>query len=264
MITSPRALLPVCVLLLVLLAYFALTVPPIDLQRAFMPPGGEFLLGTTPLGQSVALSVLTGAGATVMIALSALLVALGLALACTAGLYLLPEAAERAYSQVVDAYLAVPGIFIALSIGYFLPQGTLSVVAALVLSEFAALQKFLLQRLSGMGAAEYVTMAHLMGAGPAHTLRQHVLPRLLRDTRYLFAVSMPSVALSLSALEFLGVQTGAEQISLGMQIALYKDYILLYPHLSLAPIAALLATLAALHSLAGQAQSAGTGSARGA
>jgi hypothetical protein len=32
-------------------------------------------------------------------------------------------------------------------------------------------------------------------------------------------------------------------MSLGLQIAIYKDYIWLYPHLSLAPVATLLITL---------------------
>jgi peptide/nickel transport system permease protein len=215
----------------------------IDLTKAFLPPGREFWLGSTPLGQSVATLVLTGAVSTVLLSAGALLIALLAALGCTGLLYLLPMPARQIYAGFIDAWLAIPGIFIALSIGYFLPQSFISVLAALILSEFAPLQKFLLQRLAGIAQADYMTMATVMGAPATHRLRLHVLPRLVREAGFLFVVTLPSVALTLASLEFLGVQTGSERMSLGLQIAIYKDYIWLYPHLSLAPVATLLITL---------------------
>jgi ABC-type dipeptide/oligopeptide/nickel transport system permease subunit len=90
-------------------------------------------------------------------------------------------------------------------------------------------------------------MATVMGAPATHRLRLHVLPRLGREAGFLFVVTLPSVALTLASLEFLGVQTGSERMSLGLQIAIYKDYIWLYPHLSLAPVATLLITLFCLN-----------------
>lgn len=224
--------------------------PPIDLAQAFFLPGGKFLLGTTPLGQPVTTLVLTGAASTVLLSAGALVFALASAFTMTGLVYLAPQRAVTFYAGLIDAWLAIPGIFIALSIGYFLPQSYLSVMAALVLSEFAPLQKFMLQRLSGIARNDYITMALAMGAPPYHRLRWHVLPRLAREATYLFMVTLPAIALSLASLEFLGVQTGSERTSLGLQIAIYKDYIWLYPHLSLAPIAMLLATLFCLNNLA--------------
>jgi ABC-type dipeptide/oligopeptide/nickel transport system permease subunit len=75
----------------------------------------------------------------------------------------------------------------------------------------------------------------------------HVFPQLARESSYLFVLTLPSIVLSLASLEFLGVQTGSSQLSLGMQIAVYKDYILLYPHLSLAPVLTLMLVLFALN-----------------
>ncbi|MFZ5629725.1 MAG: ABC transporter permease subunit [Spirochaetota bacterium] len=227
----------------ILLAGTLTTDPAIDLAKAFSPPASEYWLGSTPLGQSVATLVLTGAVSTVALSAGALLLALLTAFSCTGLLYLLPPPARQIYAGLIDAWLAIPGIFIALSIGYFLPQGFFSVMAALVLSEFAPLQKFLLQRLAGIAQAEYITMASVMGAPATHRLRLHVMPRLGREAGFLFVVTLPSVALSLASLEFLGVQTGSERMSLGLQIAIYKDYIWLYPHLSLAPVVTLLITL---------------------
>lgn len=231
-----------CVLIIFLIQFF---VPPpkIILAEAFRLPSWEYLLGTTPLGQSVFALVLGGVGQTVSLAVTALSVCLVAALLVTALLYLTPKSFRLGYAYAVDAWLAIPGIFIALSIGYFLPQSFVSVLIALVLSEFAALQKFILQRLDNVSRNDFITMAQAMGASRFHTLRTHVIPRLVRETAYLFALTLPSIVLSLSSLEFLGVQTGSEELSLGMQIALYKDYIVLYPHLSLPPVFTLLAIL---------------------
>lgn len=218
----------------------------IQLKDAFAPFSWRYPLGATPLGQSVAILIIAGAGQTLAIAALALVFSLGVSLALTGVTYILPAPFLRAYMFFTDAWLSIPGIFIALSIGYFLPQGFFSVMIALILSEFASLQKFFLQRLADVRKSDYITMSAIMGAGPWHMLVHHVFPRLSREAGYLFFLSLPSIVLSLASLEFLGVQTGSERLSLGMQIAVYKDYILLYPHLSLAPVICLLALLFSL------------------
>lgn len=224
--------------------------PAIDLTQAFAPPSFTQPFGKTPLGQSMLAMVLAGAGQTLAISVFALIIALGVSLAAASLLYVFPARVHSGFAYVIDAWLAIPGIFIALSIGYFLPQSFVSVSVALVLSEFAALQKFFLQRLNEAGRSDYITMAYAMGAARGHTLMAHVLPRLMREAGYLFFLTLPSITLSLASLEFLGVQTGSDRLSLGMQIAVYKDYILLYPHLSLAPVACLLVLLFMLSSAA--------------
>lgn len=232
---------------LVIFAQFVLPEAGIDLSRAFRLPGDGAALGTTPLGQSVAVLVTAGAGQTLAIAAAALVISLAFGLLLAALSYMLPSAIARAYAYLIDSWLAIPGIFVALSIGYFLPQSFVSVMMALVLSEFAALQKFVLQRLQNVARNDYITMAQVMGARRPHVFTWHVLPQLARESGYLFVLTLPSIVLSLASLEFLGVQTGASQLSLGMQIAVYKDYILLYPHLSLAPVIALVLLLFALN-----------------
>ncbi len=237
----------VIALLLTLAAQWLMPSPEIHLDLAFKAPGTRYLLGTTPLGQSVLALVVAGAGQTLSLAVAALVICLVFSLALAALVYLLPGKIARAYAYLVDAWLAIPGIFVALSIGYFLPQGFASVVVALVLSEFAALQKFILQRLQNVSRNDYITMAQVMGARKQHVFSWHILPQLARESGYLFVLTLPSIVLSLASLEFLGVQTGASQLSLGMQIAVYKDYILLYPYLSLAPVLTLLILLFCLN-----------------
>lgn len=237
-------------IVLLVVLQLVLDKPTIDLTQAFAPPSWTQPFGKTPLGQSMLAMVLAGAGQTLAISVFALVVALGVSLAAAGILYVFPARVHGAFAYIIDAWLAIPGIFIALSIGYFLPQSFVSVTVALVLSEFAALQKFFLQRLTEAGRSDYITMAYVMGSTRGHTLMAHVLPRLMREAGYLFFLTLPSITLSLASLEFLGVQTGSDRLSLGMQIAVYKDYILLYPHLSLAPVVCLLVVLFLLSSAA--------------
>ncbi|MBL8033388.1 MAG: ABC transporter permease subunit [Leptospiraceae bacterium] len=242
----------VAALLLVAALTVQLTInkPAIHLSKAFAPPSLSEPFGTTPLGQSMLAMVLSGAGQTLGLSVAALLISLLLSLFAAGLLYLFPLRIRGAFAYLIDAWLAIPGIFIALSVGYFLPQSFFSVMFALILSEFAALQKFFLQRLDEAASSDYITMARVMGGTAQHTLMTHVLPRLAREAGYLFFLTLPSMTLSLASLEFLGVQTGSDRLSLGMQIAVYKDYVLLYPHLSLAPVACLLLLLFLLNSAA--------------
>lgn len=247
---SRLAIFSSAALVLIVLLQLLLDKPAIDLAQAFAPPSMMQPFGKTPLGQSMLAMVLNGAAQTLAISVFALAVALGASLAAAGLLYIFPARVQAAFAYVIDAWLAIPGIFIALSIGYFLPQSFISVIVALVLSEYAALQKFFLQRLNEAGRSDYITMAYVMGSTRGHTLKAHVLPRLMREGGYLFFLTLPSITLSLASLEFLGVQTGSDRLSLGMQIAVYKDYILLYPHLSLAPVVCLLILLFLLSSAA--------------
>jgi len=247
---SLSAILCGAFLLLVALAQFILPTSTINLTHAFAPPSFAEPFGTTPLGQSVLAQVVGGAGQTLAIAIFALVISLLVSLLFAASSYLWPKFIADIYLKIIDAWLAIPGIFVALSIGYFLPQSMLSVTTALVLSEFAPLQKFLLQRLGDVRHADFIIAAEVMGAPHVHTARTHILPQLIRESGYLFFLNLPTITLSLASLEFLGVQTGNERLSLGMQIAIYKDYILLYPLLSIAPAAMLMATLGALYGVA--------------
>lgn len=245
-----RSLVSALIIALVALMQFMLAKPGIDLTQAFAPPSFTEPFGRTPLGQPMLSMVVTGAGQTLGLATLALIGCLLVSLGAAGIVYLMPRRLNGAFAYIIDAWLAIPGIFIALSIGYFLPQSFFSVVIALILSEFAALQKFFLQRLDEAGQSDYITMAVVMGSSRVHLLKTHVFPRLMRDAAYLFFITLPSITLSLASLEFLGVQTGSDRLSLGMQIAVYKDYILLYPHLSLAPVVCLLLLLFLLSSAA--------------
>lgn len=248
--SSKLAAFSALAIVLLVVLQLVLDKPTIDLKQAFAPPSLLQPFGKTPLGQSMLAMVLAGAGQTLAISVFALALSLVASLAAAGLVYVFPARVHAAFAYVIDAWLAIPGIFIALSIGYFLPQSFFSVIVALVLSEFAALQKFFLQRLTEAGRSDYITMAYVMGSTRGHTLRAHVLPRLMREAGYLFFLTLPSITLSLASLEFLGVQTGSDRLSLGMQIAVYKDYIILYPHLSLAPVACLLVVLFLLSSAA--------------
>ncbi|HRP68512.1 MAG TPA: ABC transporter permease subunit [Turneriella sp.] len=234
------------------LLLFSLFLPKneIQLENAFLSASWNAPLGTTPLGESILTQVLVGAGQTLTLSFAALSVCLTFSLTIGGILFQLPRPLQKAYTFFIDAWLSIPSIFIALSIGYFLPQSFFSVFVALVLSEFAALQKFFVQRLQETQSSDFLTAARVMGASKAHLAAKHILPRLVRDALYLFIITLPSIVLSLASLEFLGVQTGSSTLSLGMQIALYKDYIFLYPTLSLAPVLCILFILFLLNETA--------------
>jgi len=222
----------------------------ISLGDAFHGISWKFPLGATPLGESILTEIILGAKTTLTLSALALVVCLAVSLFFAVFLFQLPKSVQNIFAFFIDALLSIPSIFIALSIGYFLPQSFMSVFIALALSEFAALQKFFLQRMQDTQQVEFLRASRVMGASLFYQAKNHILPRLVRDAGYLLLITFPSIVLSLASLEFLGVQTGSAELSLGMQIALYKDYIFLYPLLSLAPVVCILLILLTLNEAA--------------
>ena len=233
---TSRQKISLLLLFIVLLSRYFITPPTIDLSHAFASASISAPLGYTPLGQSLAALIIFGSTSTIALAITSISLVLLAALFLSLLFFIAGSIFQSALTRLLDALISIPGIFIALSIGYFLPAGFFTVVLALFLSEWPAIQKYQWQRLLELNRAEYILASHLAGASKVHIARRHLLRPMIRESLILFITNLPSITLSLAALEFMGVSTDSTYPSLGFQIAMYKDYLFINPLLSLSPI----------------------------
>ena len=100
-------------LVLLFFAVFPLTIK-IEPKLAFQSPSYEYLLGTSPLGESIFALLLNGTAITFLIAVSGRLLAL---LLSTLGLFLsfLYERTTWLFEKVSEAAISIPSLLLALS-----------------------------------------------------------------------------------------------------------------------------------------------------
>lgn len=194
------------VLLVALLGPLAINESPVrqNLMQILEPPSTDALLGTDHLGRSVVarlvhatrLSVLLGAAAVLTAAIPGIL--LGLAAAWAGGW------SDRALSALADAVLALPGLILVLLIVALAPGQFWPLFLGLSLAQWVEWFRITRASSAALLASPAVEAARLLGFGPLHILRRHVLPEMLPLFGTLAAFGLAGTVLAIGALGFIG------------------------------------------------------------
>jgi peptide/nickel transport system permease protein len=222
------------------------SLPPLD-------PGGP-LLGTDPIGRSVAarlvhgarLSLLVSVGATVIAAV--LGTALGLVAAYARGWV------QRVIALLTDATLAFPPLLVLLALAAVVRPGltTLSVsLGILFVPAFTRLAKALATVEMGK---EYLLAARVVGATPLRMLTRELLPSCAAPVAAYAVVVMATIMVIEGSLSFLGVGIPPPAASWGSMIAGGKDWLFDAPYLIASPCVAIFATVFALNTAGDRAR----------
>ncbi|PYE50567.1 dipeptide/oligopeptide/nickel ABC transporter permease/ATP-binding protein [Deinococcus yavapaiensis] len=208
---SPRAFAGVVLLLvLVSMAMFAPILTPVSPTSqafgTFLPPGGEHLLGTTALGQDIFAQLLYGARLTLLIGLTAGLVAT--AIATTVGLasaYFGGKIAE-VLNVVINVFLVLPGLPLLIIAAAFLRGGgVLSIILVISFTGWAWGARVLRSQALTLRNRDFVHAAIASGEGPARVIFAEMLPNLAGLIAASFFGTALYAVLSEASLAFLGM-----------------------------------------------------------
>jgi peptide/nickel transport system permease protein len=218
----------------------------------FAPDGP--LLGTDPVGRSVASRLVHGARLTLLVSCCATLIAavlgtaLGLCAAYARGVV------QRAIALLTDSLLAFPPLLVLLALAAVVRPGlpTLAVsLGVLFVPAFTRLTKALATVEMGR---EYVLAARVVGATPLRMVTRELLPNCAAPVAAYAVVVMATVMVIEGSLSFLGVGIPPPAASWGSMIAGGKDQLFDAPHLITLPCVAIFATVFALNTAGDRAR----------
>ncbi|MES0489133.1 MAG: ABC transporter permease subunit [Leptospirales bacterium] len=209
--------------------------PDVNASLAYVSPYfkglGDFsVFGFSPLGESVASLLVWGFWQTIFIAFSGRFLAIVLVFVGSAAASVGGKSAHFVITRICEAFMTLPSLLIALSLGFILGEGAYVMILVIGISEWAFNQKWMLGRLHEYERHDYIMASRLLGAGPLHLFFRQHFPLMRADLGVLFFLYLPGSLLTVAALEFLGLSTGAGIPGLGYQVALNKDVVFLYPH----------------------------------
>ena len=197
------------VLLYVAVALFAPLLAPFAesevVGQAYLPWGGEHLLGTDHLGRDMLSRMLYGARNTIGIALATTALAflaggaLGLLAAVVGGWV------DQLLSRLVDLLMAVPHLIFTLVLLTIFGSSVLNLI--LIIAALDATRVFRLARATGRAVAvlEFVEAARLQGERLGWIMAREVLPNVTAPLVAEFGLRFCFVFLTISALAFLGL-----------------------------------------------------------
>jgi peptide/nickel transport system permease protein len=242
-------------LLFVMAAVFAPYLAPhdpaqIDLPRRLAAPGAGHPFGTDELGRDIFSRVIFGARISLMVAVSVvgLSLAAGLVAGYLAGFY--GGVADTVLNvYVTNAFLALPGILLAIAFVAFMGPGLGNLIVALAISGWVGYARLVRAQVMAVKEREFVEAARALGASDLRIAMRHLLPNIVQPLIVQAAIGMAGAVLAEATLSFLGLGVPPPAASWGAMLNDARSHLFDSPHLLFFPAMAVMLLVLAFNFL---------------
>ena len=213
----------------------------IDLAGRLLRPGHGHWFGTDELGRDILSRTIYGARISLIVAVSVvgLSLALGLVAGCAAGFYGgWIDTVLNIY--VTNAFLALPGILLAIAFVAFLGPGLLNLIVALAISGWVGYARLVRAQVMAVKEREFVEAARALGASDLRVMGRHILPNILQPLIVQAAIGMAGAVLAEATLSFLGLGVPPPTASWGSMLNDARSHLFDSPHLVFFPAMAVM------------------------
>jgi peptide/nickel transport system permease protein len=215
--------------------WLPLTPNTVDLPAILVGPGPGSLLGSDDLGRPVLDRLLVGARIAFLVgfgvvALSALVGVLVGGISAFAGGWV-----DLVLVRLIDVFLAFPGILLAIALAGILGPGIDNLIIALSVTGWVGYARLTRAQILALKERDHVTAARALGVGPGRILVRHLLPLALAPLIVEATFGIAGVVVAEAGLSFLGLGVQPPQASWGSMIRDGVGYMLVAPHLVIAP-----------------------------
>jgi len=221
-----------------------------DLPSRLQPPDASHWMGTDELGRDVFSRVLFGARISIFVGTCVVLGAglAGLTLGALAGYF--GGWLDRILNAVlINAFLAFPGVLLAIALAAFLGAGLGNVIFALVITGWAGYARLARAQALKVRELDYVTAARSLGASHFRILLRHMLPGILPPVLVQATIGMAGAILAESTLSFLGLGVLAPVPSWGAMLNDARGHLFDAPHMVVFPALAVMSAVLAFNLL---------------
>jgi peptide/nickel transport system permease protein len=245
------AVLVGCAVLAALAGQVATPYDPIalDFGARLASPSWDHWLGTDQFGRDVLSRLLSAASVSMTVSLStvALAMAIGITVGAVSGYF--GGWLDRLVMTIVDAFMALPGLLLALALMAAVGQGKWGVILALGLAYSPSVTRDVRGIALSLREKEYVEASRAMGNGELYTIARHVIPNCVGPLTVLATAFFALTILAESALSFLGLGVPPPYPSWGGMLADARSYFAFAPWLAIFPGLAISITLLGINLL---------------
>ena len=221
--------------LFTLIAIFAPLIAPYDpnaqnlIARMRAPGtvsrGFHYLLGSDELGRDILSRVIYGARISLFVALSSVMLsgAVGVMLGMLAGY--LRGWVEIIIMRVVDIFLSIPPILLAIITVAVLGPNLLNVIIVLALTRWPRYARVAYGQTLAVANMPFVRLSAFMGASPARIIFRHILPNIIGAVTVVATLEFGLMVLFEAGLSFLGLGVQPPSASWGAMLSAGRNYL---------------------------------------
>lgn len=169
------------------------------------PPSFANPLGTDPAGRSVLALLIWGARVSLLVGFSATAVSMiiGTVMGMAAGHF--TGAAQAVLMRIIDFFLVVPGLVLAIVLSSVIGPGVATIVIAIGITSWAGTARLVRSQTLTVEARPYIERSWALGASDAHIIGKHVLPAVMPLVLANTTLTVGSAIIAESTLSFLGL-----------------------------------------------------------
>jgi peptide/nickel transport system permease protein len=221
----------------------------VQLTQILQGPGVDGLLGFDDLGRPVLERLLAGARTSLLVSFG--VVSLSLIIGVTIGLMAAYQGGwlDLLLVRVIDIFMAFPGILLAIALAGVMGPGLDNLIIALSVVGWVGYARLVRGQVLSLKQRDHITAAIALGSSPSYILTRHLLPLLAAPLIVETTFGIAGMVIAEAGLSFLGLGVQPPQASWGSMIRDGASYMLVAPHMVLAPGMAMVMVVLSLNLL---------------
>ncbi len=194
--------------------------PPGTVSRSF-----HYWLGSDELGRDLLSRIIHGARVSLIVAFASVILSgtVGTVLGMIAGYR--RGLVETAVMRVVDIFLSIPAVLLAIITVAVLGPSLVNVIMVLALTRWPRYARVAYSQTLSVATMPYVRLAALMGAGSGRILFRHILPNIIGGVSVVATLEFGLMVLFEAGLSFLGLGVQPPTASWGAMLSTGRNYV---------------------------------------
>ena len=237
----------------IILAIFAPVLPlypdQIFLDKILLAPNWQQWLGYDDLGRSISARLIMGARTSLSVAIVVVLISflfgtfIGIIAAWFGSFW------DKCLVMVIDLFMAFPGILLAIALAGLLGPGLMNAVIALSIVSWVGFARLARVQTLAIKDRDHINAAHALGTTDLIISTKHILPLIMAPLVIEATFAFAGVIIAEAGLSFLGLGVQPPAASWGSMIKDGTRYMLIAPHMVLAPGFAILSLVLCINLL---------------
>lgn len=177
----------------------------VQTQYRLAPPSWNYPMGTDHMGRCIFSRVVFGSRISILlgVAIVALSASIGTIVGFIAGYF--GGTIDEMLMRIVDAFLTIPSMFLALAIIGFMGTGLLNIVISMSAIEWTAYARLVRGLVISIKDKEFIAAARCLGASELYIFRHHIIAIIIPHVLVMATLGIGYAVLGAASLSFLGL-----------------------------------------------------------
>lgn len=210
-------------------------VKAMSVANAFQPPSAEHWFGTDNYGRDVFARVIYGGRVSLRVGIIAVFgaVTIGGLLGAAAGYF--GGVVENVIMRVMDIFLAIPSMMLAITVVAALGTSLTNLMIALIIARTPQFARIVRSAVLPLRGQEYIEAALACGTSHWRIITKHIIPNVVGPVIVQATLQMGSVIINIAGLSFIGLGIEPPTPEWGSMLSEAREFIRTSPYLVIPP-----------------------------